>query len=60
MKHFLEGIALLRHWYINPSEKSFKYKYYIQSYLTKTLTEHLVQGNVPLRQLLNTKPQFMT
>ena len=26
MEHFLEGIAPLRHWYINPSEKSNKYK----------------------------------
>ena len=26
MEHFLEGIAPLRHWYINPNEKSNKYK----------------------------------
>ena len=26
MKHFLEGIAPLRHWYIHPNEKSNKYK----------------------------------
>ena len=25
MEHFVEGIALLRHWYINPNEKSNKY-----------------------------------
>ena len=24
MEHFLEGIVLLRHWYINPNEKSNK------------------------------------
>ena len=26
MEHFLEGIALLRHWYINSNEKINKYK----------------------------------
>ena len=26
MEHFLEGIAPLRHWYINPNEESKKYK----------------------------------
>ena len=26
-EHFLEGIALLRHWYINPNEKSNKYQF---------------------------------
>ena len=26
MEHSLEGIAPLRHWYINPNEKSNKYK----------------------------------
>ena len=26
MEHFLEEIALLRHWYINPNEKRNKYK----------------------------------
>ena len=26
MEHFFEGIAPLRHWYINPNEKSNKYK----------------------------------
>ena len=26
MEHYLEGIAPLRHWYINPNEKSNKYK----------------------------------
>ena len=26
MDHFIEGIAPLRHWYINPNEKSNKYK----------------------------------
>ena len=29
MEHFLEGIAPLRHWYINPNEKSTK-RYYRQ------------------------------
>ena len=27
MEHFLEGIALLRHCYINPNEKRNKYKF---------------------------------
>ena len=26
-EHFVEGIAPLRHWYINPNERSNKYKY---------------------------------
>ena len=26
MEHFLEGIAPLRHWYIDPDEKTNKYK----------------------------------
>ena len=26
MEHLLEGIAQFRHWYINPNEKSNKYK----------------------------------
>ena len=26
VEHFLEGITPLRHWYINPNEKSNKYK----------------------------------
>ena len=26
MEYFLEGIAASRHWYINPNEKSNKYK----------------------------------
>ena len=34
MEHFLEGIAPLRHWYINPNEKSNKYKSYFSSELT--------------------------
>ena len=61
MEHFLEGIALLRHWYINPNEKSNKYKSSLLSQLAKALTEHLLlQGNVPLRHLLNSKPQFIS
>ena len=28
--------------------------------LTKALTEHFLQGNVPLRHLLNAKPPFMS
>ena len=31
MEHFLKGIAALRHWYINPNEKSNKYKYSLRS-----------------------------
>ena len=26
MEHFLQGIAPLRHWYINPNEMSNRYK----------------------------------
>ena len=55
MKHFLEGIAPLRHW--NPNEKSNTYKSKLTS---KTLTEHFLQGNVPLRYLLNAKPPLMS
>ena len=50
MEHFLEGIALLRHWYIKPNEKSNKYKSSFLSYLTKDLTEHFLQG----------KPSFLS
>ena len=56
MEHFLEGIGPLRHGYINPNEKSNKYKYY----LLRALTEHFLQGNVLLRHLLNAKPPFMS
>ena len=56
MEYFLEEIAPLRHWYINPNEKSNKYKYSLLSYLTKALTGHFLQGNFPLRHLLNSKP----
>ena len=59
MEHFLEEIAPLRHWYINPNEKSNKYKSSLLSKLTKALMEHFLQGNVPLRHLLNAKPLFM-
>ena len=60
MQHFLEGIAPLRHWYINPNEKSNKYIPSLLSWLTKALMEHFLQGNVPLRHLLNAKPPFMS
>ena len=53
MEHFLEGIAPLRHWYINPNEKGNKYKSSLLSQLTKALTEHFLQGNVPLGNLLH-------
>ena len=29
MEHLLEEIALLRHWYVNPNEKSNKYKSFL-------------------------------
>ena len=58
MEHFLEGIALLRHWYINPIEKSNKYKSSLMSQIIKALTEHFLLGNIPLRHLLNAKPPF--
>ena len=60
MEHFLEGIAPLRHWYINPNEKINKCKSSLLSKLTKALTEHFLQGYVPLRHLLNEKPLFMS
>ena len=52
--------APLRHWYINPNEKSNKYKSYLLNKLTNALIDHFLQGNVPLRQLLNAKPPFMS
>ena len=60
MEHLREGIASLRHWYINPNEKSNKYKSSLLSYLTKVLMEHFRQGNIPLRHLLNAKPLFIS
>ena len=60
MEHFIEGIAPLRYWYINPKEKSNKYKSSLLSWLTKALKEHFLQENVPLRQLLNGKPPLMS
>ena len=60
MEHFHEEIALFRHWYINPNEKSNKYKSSLLSQLTKALTEHFLQGNVRLRLQLNSKPLFMS
>ena len=57
MEQILEGIAPLRHWYINQNEKSNKYKSYPLSF---NLTEHFLQGNVPLRKMLNAKPPFMS
>ena len=50
MEYFLEGIAQLRHWYIYANEK-----------LTyQALMEHFLQGNIPLRYLLNAKSPFMS
>ena len=45
MEHFLEGIAPLRHWYINPNEKSNKCLQIFSSELTNTkaLAEHFLQ-----------------
>ena len=60
MEHFHEGIAQLRLWYINPNEKNNKYKSSLLSELTKTLMEHVLQGNVLLRHLLDAKPPFMS
>ena len=58
MEYLPEGIAPLRHWYINPNETTNKYKSSLLSLLTKALTEHFLQGNIPLRHLLNAKPPF--
>ena len=62
MEHFLEGIDPLRHWYINPNEKSNNYKSSLLSQLIKALMEqeHFLQGNIPLKHLLNTKPSFIS
>ena len=56
MEHFLEGIAPFWKWYTNPNENSNKYKSSLLSELTKALTEHFLQGNIPLRRLLNSNP----
>ena len=58
MEDFLEGIDPLKHWHINPNEKSNRYKSYLPTILTKALTEHFLQRNVPLRDLLNAKHPF--
>ena len=60
MANFLEGIAPLRHWYINPNEKSNKYISTLLSQLTKALMDHFLQGNVPLRHLLYEETLFMS
>ena len=43
-----------------PNEKSNKYKSSLLSYLTKDLTGPYLQGNVPLRHLLNEETLFMS
>ena len=53
MENFLERIAPLRLWYINPNVKSNKYKSALLSELSKALTEHFPQGNVTLRRAPN-------
>ena len=60
MEHLLEGIAPLRHWHINPNEKSHKFKSSLLSKLIKVLMEHFLEGNVPLRHLIDAKPLFMS
>ena len=52
MEHFLEGIV--------PFEKSNEYKSSLLSKLTKAFTEYFLQGNVPLRHLLNEETRFMS
>ena len=46
MEHFLEGIAPLRHWYLNPIEKRHNYKSSVVfSQLTKALSfKEIFQG----------------
>ena len=39
--HYLEGIAPLRHWYINPNEKSSKYITSLLNYCTKAFYRDL-------------------
>ena len=61
MEHYIEGITSLRHWYINPNEKSNKFKSSLLSELTKlALTDLFLRGNVPLSHLLNEKLPFMS
>ena len=60
MEHVLEGIALLRHLYINLYKKSNKYKYSLLSQITKALTEQFIQGNVPLRHPINEETLFLS
>ena len=61
MEHFHEKNAPLSHWYINPNEKSNKFKSSLLSELTKlALTDLFLRGNVPLSHLLNEKLPFMS
>ena len=48
MEHFLEGIAPLRHWYINPNENRNKYKSSLPS-----LTYQSLNGALPLKKCSN-------
>ena len=57
MEHFLEGSSLLRLWYFN-SEENIVISY--SSYLLGLLSEQFLQGNVPLRHLLNGETLFMS
>ena len=46
MEHFLEGIDPLRHLYINPNEKSNKYKLSLMSQLVATDKINLMSNNI--------------
>ena len=56
---FLEGNALLRHWYTILNETSNRYKTSPTYQGLSRLPEQFLQGNVPLRHLLNAKSLFM-
>ena len=60
MKHFLEGIAPLRHWYIKPNEKSNKYKIFSSQLTYQSPNRAFPSRKCFIRQLLNAKPQFMS
>ena len=49
INQILEGIAPLRHWYVNPNEKSNKYNFFFTYPIYQRLIKHFLQENAPLR-----------
>ena len=60
MEHFLDGSAPLRLWRVDSEEKICTCYSSHLGYYTNVLTEQFVQGNVPLRDLLNEETLFMS